>query len=99
MPLFNPSSPLLPFLAVLLFVSGCHQKEDTSQAQSPIKRQPNILIIYLDDLGYGDMGAYGATELQTPNMDKLARGGIKFTNGYSSSDTCSHSRFSLLTGI
>ncbi|MFS8617822.1 MAG: arylsulfatase [Solitalea sp.] len=60
---------------------------------------PNIIIIYMDDLGYGDVGAYGATELQTPNMDFLAQGGVRFTNGYATSATCSPSRFGLLTGI
>lgn len=60
--------------------------------------QPNIVIIYADDLGYGDVGAYGATEISTPNIDMLAEGGIRFTNGHSSSATCSPSRFALLTG-
>ena len=50
-------------------------------------------------MGYGDVGAYGATQLKTPNMDKLAAGGIRFTNGYASSATCSPSRFALLTGV
>ncbi|MEM9897113.1 MAG: sulfatase-like hydrolase/transferase, partial [Bacteroidota bacterium] len=52
-----------------------------------------------DDLGYGDVGAYGATELPTPNMDSLINGGVKFTNGYASSATCTPSRYALLTGI
>jgi arylsulfatase A-like enzyme len=60
--------------------------------------QPNIVIIYVDDLGYGDVGAYGATELETPNIDKLAKGGVQFMNGYASSATCSPSRYALLTG-
>lgn len=60
---------------------------------------PNIVIIYADDLGYGDMSSYGATELETPNMDKLAKGGLRFTNGYATSATCTPSRYGLLTGI
>jgi len=60
---------------------------------------PNIVIIYADDLGYGDVSAYGATEIHTPNMDKLANGGIRFTSGYATSATCSPSRYALLTGI
>jgi arylsulfatase A-like enzyme len=59
---------------------------------------PNIIIVYLDDLGYGDMSAYGATEIRTPNMDRLANEGIRFTNGYSSSATSTPSRYALLTG-
>lgn len=63
------------------------------------KEQPNILIIYLDDLGYGDVSAYGQGILQTPNIDKLANGGVRFTNGYATSATCTPSRYGLLTGI
>lgn len=63
------------------------------------KTLPNIIIINLDDLGYGDVGAYGATALATPNIDKLAQGGVRFTNGYSTSATCTPSRFALLTGV
>lgn len=60
--------------------------------------QPNIVIIYADDLGYGDVGFNGATEIKTPNLDKLANNGVRFTNGYASSATCTPSRYALLTG-
>ena len=59
---------------------------------------PNIVIIYVDDLGYGDLSCYGAKEVQTPNIDKLAQGGLQFTDGHCSAATCTPSRFSLLTG-
>nr|WP_243641697.1 arylsulfatase [Maribacter algicola] len=61
--------------------------------------KPNIVIIYMDDLGFGELGAYGATELKTPNMDALANGGLRFTNGYATSATCTPSRYALLTGV
>lgn len=61
--------------------------------------KPNIVIIYLDDLGYGDLSAYGATEIHTPNIDALANAGLRFTNGYATSATCTPSRFALLTGV
>jgi len=61
-------------------------------------QMPNILIIYADDLGYGDVSSYKKGTLQTPNIDKLAHGGIRFTNGYATSATCTPSRFALLTG-
>ena len=61
-------------------------------------KPPNIVFIYLDDLGYGDVGVYGSTELKTPNIDMLAKGGVQFTSGYASSATCSPSRYALLTG-
>ncbi len=60
---------------------------------------PNIVIIYLDDLGYGDVGSYGATEICTPNIDALAEGGMRFTDAHSSSATCTPSRYALLTGV
>lgn len=66
--------------------------------QAKEKTQANVIIIYADDLGYGDVGAYGATAMKTPNIDKLANGGVQFTNGYASSATCSPSRYALLTG-
>ena len=55
-------------------------------------KNPNIVIIYLDDLGYGDVSAYKNGLLKTPNIDKLANEGLKFYNEYSSSATCSPSR-------
>lgn len=60
---------------------------------------PNIVVLYVDDLGYGDLGAYGASALATPNLDELAANGVQFTNAYSSSATCTPSRFALLTGM
>ena len=81
-------------LYIILFISQCKSPE---MRESP-ETLPNIVIIYLDDLGYGDVGAYGSVALKTPNIDKLANGGIRFTDGYASSATCSPSRYALLTG-
>lgn len=64
----------------------------------PSKSTPNVIIIYADDLGYGDLGCYGATKIKTPNIDKLANAGLRFTNGHSTSATCTPSRYALLTG-
>jgi arylsulfatase A-like enzyme len=60
--------------------------------------RPNIVLIYADDLGYGDVSAYGATTLRTPNIDRLANDGLRFTDAHSSSATCTPSRYSMLTG-
>lgn len=60
--------------------------------------RPNIVIVYADDLGYGDVSCYGATKIETPNIDKLAESGLRFTNAHASSATCTPSRYSLLTG-
>ena len=62
------------------------------------KNKPNIIVIYADDLGYGDVSAYKKGTFSTPNIDKLANGGIRFTNGYATSATCTPSRLALLTG-
>jgi len=70
----------------------------TIQAQT-VKSKPNIILIYTDDLGYGDLSCYGATAVQTPNIDKLAAGGVKFTDAHCTAATCTPSRFSLLTGV
>jgi arylsulfatase A-like enzyme len=60
--------------------------------------RPNIVLIYADDLGYGDVSCYGATQVQTPNIDRLAREGRRFTNGHSPAATCTPSRYAMLTG-
>lgn len=60
--------------------------------------RPNVVIIYGDDVGYGDVGIYGATKIPTPNIDRLAKNGLLFTDGHSAAATCTPSRFSLLTG-
>ncbi len=60
--------------------------------------KPNIIIIYGDDVGYGDVGAYGSKMIPTPNIDQLAAEGLRFTDGHCSAATCSPSRYSMLTG-
>jgi arylsulfatase A-like enzyme len=60
--------------------------------------KPNIVVLYGDDIGYGDFSCYGATSVKTPNVDRLAAGGLRFTSAYATAATCTPSRFSLLTG-
>ena len=81
---------------LLLSCSSFSGKKEEKQSNTP---KPNIVVIYLDDLGYGDVSAYGGAELQTPNIDKLAHEGLMFTDGHSSSSTCTPSRYALLTGV
>jgi arylsulfatase A len=59
---------------------------------------PNVVLIFADDLGFGDLGCYGATKIQTPNIDKLATEGRRFTDAHSASAVCSPSRYGILTG-
>ncbi len=61
-------------------------------------RRPNIVLILADDVGYGDLSCYGARRLKTPNLDRMAAGGVRFTSGYSPSATCTPTRYALLTG-
>ncbi|MEM9478752.1 MAG: arylsulfatase [Verrucomicrobiota bacterium] len=61
--------------------------------------QPNVVLIYGDDIGYGDVGAYGSEMIPTPNIDRLAKEGLIFTDGHCQASTCTPSRFSLMTGI
>jgi arylsulfatase A-like enzyme len=68
------------------------------RAQGAPGGRPNIVLIYADDIGYGDTGPYGATRVRTPNLDRMAAQGLRFSNAYCSSATCTPSRYSLLTG-
>src|SRR3954452_19508576 len=60
--------------------------------------RPNIVLIVADDLGYGELGTYGGTQVPTPHLDALARGGVRFTDGYVTAPFCAASRAALLTG-
>ncbi|HAN82177.1 MAG TPA: arylsulfatase, partial [Verrucomicrobiales bacterium] len=62
-------------------------------------KQPNVLILYADDLGFGDLGCYNKeSRIPTPNLDRLASESVRFTDGHSSSGICTPSRFAMLTG-
>lgn len=63
------------------------------------RRRPNIVFILADDLGYGEVGVYGQTKIRTPNLDRMAREGLRFTQHYSGSPVCAPSRCVLLTGL
>ncbi|MFL0163390.1 sulfatase family protein [Aquirufa salirivi] len=79
------------FLSInLLFASKTYSQKNTNR--------PNVVFIYVDDLGYGDLSSYGATKIKTPNLDKLANSGIRFTNAHATSATCTPSRYALMTG-
>ncbi len=84
--------PLIGLLAILgLIASG-------SLAFAADSSRPNIVLIYADDIGYGDLSCNGATKIKTPNIDRLAREGLRFTDGHAASATCTPSRYAMLTG-
>ncbi len=72
-----------------VMMGGCGSEQAT---------RPNVVLIYADDVGYGDLSAYGATQIRTPHLDTLARQGIRFIDAYATAATCTPSRYSLLTG-
>jgi arylsulfatase A-like enzyme len=82
-------------LAVFLFAG--FQGLRASDA-SPPETPPNIVIILADDLGYGDVSCYGASRIRTPNIDRLAAQGLRFTDAHSTSATCTPARYAILTG-
>jgi arylsulfatase A-like enzyme len=86
---------LVQLLATILIVStSCSQKSTKKEVNS----QPNFVLVFIDDMGYGDIGTQGATGWTTPNLDKMAAEGMRFTNFYSAQPVCSASRAGLLTG-
>jgi len=76
------------------FFCACGSKEE-QEIKSDL---PNFVFIFADDLGYGDLGCFGASDIATPNIDRIAAEGIKFTSFLSASPVCSPSRAGLLTG-
>ena len=82
---------ILILLPLLFF--ACHSGSDTQNTT-----KPNVVLIFIDDEGYGDVGCYGATGFETPNIDKMAEEGMRFTSFYSAQAVCSASRAGLMTG-
>lgn len=83
--------------SLLFTISACKEK-NTVIEETDEKKLPNIVLIVSDDQGYNDTGAYGREDIKTPNLDKLANDGVRFTNFYVTSSACTPSRGSLLTG-
>ena len=82
------------FVILIPVFYGC-----SDPAGKPVTEKPNIVLIYADDLGYGDVSCYNEnSKITTPNIDRLAARGIKFTDAHSSDAICSPSRYGILTG-
>ncbi|MFR9522295.1 MAG: sulfatase-like hydrolase/transferase [Rikenellaceae bacterium] len=82
----------LSVVAVSTSFTACNQAPQEA-------KQPNVIVILADDMGVGDISAYGAKRISTPNIDRLANEGLRFNNGYASSATSTPSRYALLTGV
>jgi len=82
------------YFAIIIFLSSCSIKKENAET-----KLPNIVIIYADDMGFGDLGIQNPeSKIPTPNLDELASEGMRFTDGHSSSGICTPSRYALLTG-
>jgi hypothetical protein len=80
---------------IAILMAGCAFR----QAAGPIPVKPNMIYILADDLGYGDLGCYGQKQIRTPNLDRMAAEGIRFTQHYAGSTVCAPSRCTLMTGL
>ena len=96
---FRASSPLALLGGLAVFAApGAGISATEGMTGTGVGRAPNIIVLYADDLGYGDLGCYGAQGLATPHLDAMAAEGVRFTNLYATAATCTPSRYSLLTG-
>ncbi len=86
----NATKPLLFCLCIIAVIS--------TMPKTSAQRQPNIIFIYADDLGYGDLSCFGAQAIKTPNLDRMAAEGLRLTNFYSVAPVCTPSRAALMTG-
>lgn len=85
------------FISIIL--SGCGMRSGVDAEREGSERPPNIIFIMADDLGYGDLGSYGQTSIRTPNLDRMAQEGVRFTQYYAGSTVCAPSRSVLMTGF
>ncbi|WOH36279.1 sulfatase-like hydrolase/transferase [Thalassotalea fonticola] len=90
------------FGCLVILLTACNKDNATEKrdldSSASTRGKPNLIIFYIDDLGYGDVSSYGAAGVNTPNIDSLASKGVKFTDAHSTAATCTPSRYSLLTG-
>lgn len=83
----------------ILLLAGCVLLPPSLATAAEPSGQPNLVFILADDLGWGDLGCYGQTKIKTPNLDKLATDGVRFTHCYAGSTVCAPSRCALMTGL
>ena len=88
------------FFALLITIFSCKRDQAKKEIKKDIEKliKPNIIFIMADDLGYGDLSGFGSLKIQTPELDKMAAEGLKFTQFYAGSAVCTPTRVSCLTG-
>ncbi|MEC7725721.1 MAG: sulfatase-like hydrolase/transferase, partial [Planctomycetota bacterium] len=85
-------------LLALAAISSACANHQSSTPSSAVKRQPNVVFVMADDLGYGELGSFGQQKIRTPRLDKLATQGMRLTRHYCGSPVCAPSRCVLMTG-
>lgn len=86
------------FLLVIIISAACSSSKQQNQAQAVQSQKPNVIYILADDLGYSELGSYGNTFNETPNLDQLAKEGVRFTQAYAAAPVCSPYRAALMAG-
>lgn len=94
----RPACPRRPARLVTIALAALVCLAAASQAHAQLARKPNVVLILVDDMGYGDIGSYGVTDIRTPHLDRLAREGVRFTDFYSNGAVCTPTRAALMTG-
>ena len=81
---------LATFLSLAAFAAACSQQQNRAP-QGPVAKQPNVLFVMADDLGYGELGSFGQQKIRTPRLDQLAKEGMRLTRHYCGSPVCAPS--------
>ena len=85
-------------MLALATLPGALAAQESANTGPYLKSRPNVVMIYADDLGFGDLECYGAIGVKTPNVNRLSDNGVRFTNAHTVASTSTPSRYSLLTG-
>ena len=88
----------LTIVLVAAFVVASMSSVVAAQPDARPKTSPNVVLILMDDIGYGDIGSYGVKDARTPNLDRLAREGVRLTDAYANASNCSPTRAGLISG-
>jgi arylsulfatase A len=86
------------FLSILLVATAWTISVEAQRASDQSARKPNVVLIMMDDMGYGDLGSYGGRDVRTPNIDRLAREGVRLTDAYANGQVCTPTRAALISG-